>query len=41
MLLQRFGAGGATLDMEATSFSTTVPDSDFALPAKATIIGKP
>jgi hypothetical protein len=41
MLLQRFGAGGATLDMEATSFSTTVPDSDFTLPAKATIIGKP
>jgi hypothetical protein len=41
MLLQRFGAGGATLDMEATSFSTTVPESDFTLPAKATIIGKP
>ena len=41
MLLQRFGAAGATLDMEATSFSTTVPDSDFTLPAKATIIGKP
>jgi len=41
MLLQRFGAGGAALDMEATSFSTTVPDSDFTLPAKATIIGKP
>ena len=41
MLLQRFGAGGAALDMEATSFSTTVADSDFTLPAKATIIGKP
>ena len=41
MLLQRFGAAGATLDMEATSFSTTVPESDFTLPAKATIIGKP
>jgi hypothetical protein len=41
MLLQRFGAAGATLDMEATSFSTTVPDSDFTLPAKATIIGTP
>jgi len=41
MLLQRFGAGGGALDMEATSLSTTVPDSDFALPAKATIIGKP
>jgi hypothetical protein len=41
MLLQRFGAGGGALDMEATSLSTTVPDSDFTLPAKATIIGKP
>jgi len=41
MLLQRFGAGGGPLDMEATSLSTTVPDADFALPAKATIIGKP
>lgn len=41
MLLQRFGAGGGPLDMEATSLSTTVPDSDFTLPAKATIIGKP
>jgi hypothetical protein len=27
--------------MEATNLSTTVPDSDFTLPAKATIIGKP
>jgi hypothetical protein len=41
MLLQRFGAAGGALDMEATSFSTTVPESDFTLPAKATIIGKP
>jgi hypothetical protein len=41
LLLQRFGAQGAALDMEATSLSTTVPDSDFTLPAKATIIGKP
>jgi len=41
MLLQRFGAGGGPLDMEATSVSTTVPDSDFTLPAQATIIGKP
>ena len=41
MLLQRFGAGGGALDMEATSFSTAVPDSDFTLPATPTIIGKP
>ncbi len=41
LLLQRFGAQGGPLDMEATSLSTTVPDSDFTLPAKATIIGKP
>jgi hypothetical protein len=41
MLLQRFGAGGGALDMEATSLSTTVPDSDFKLPATPTIIGKP
>lgn len=40
-LLQRFAAQGGTWSMEATSLSTTVPDSDFALPAKATIIGKP
>jgi hypothetical protein len=41
LLLQRFGVGGGALDMEATSLSTTVPESDFTLPAKATIIGKP
>jgi hypothetical protein len=41
LLLQRFGAQGAAFDMEATSLSTTVPDSDFTLPAKPTIIGKP
>jgi hypothetical protein len=41
LLLQRFGAGGGPLDMEATSFSTTVPDSDFTLPSKPTILGKP
>lgn len=41
MLLQKFGAAGGALDMEATSLSTTVPDSDFTLPAKPTIIGKP
>ena len=40
-LLQRFGAQGGTWSMEATNLSTTVPDSDFALPATATIIGKP
>jgi hypothetical protein len=40
-LLQRFGAQGGTWSMEATNLSTTVPDSDFTLPAKATIIGKP
>jgi hypothetical protein len=41
MLLQRFGAAGGALDMEATSLSTTVPDSDFNLPATPTMIGKP
>jgi hypothetical protein len=40
-LLQRFGVQGGTWSMEATNLSTTVPDSDFTLPAKATIIGKP
>jgi hypothetical protein len=40
-LLQRFSAQGGTWSMEATSLSTTVPDSDFALPAKPTILGKP
>ncbi len=40
-LLQRFSAQGGTWTMEATSLSTTVPDADFALPAKATILGKP
>ena len=40
-LLQRFAAQGGTWSLEATNLSTTVPDSDFALPAKATIIGKP
>jgi hypothetical protein len=41
MLLQKFGAQGGALDMEATSLSTKVPDSDFELPSKPTIIGKP
>ena len=40
-LLQRFSAQGGTWSLEATNLSTTVPDSDFTLPAKATIIGKP
>jgi len=40
-LLQRFATAGGTWSMEATNLSTTVPDSDFTLPAKATIIGKP
>lgn len=40
-LLQRFAVQGGTWSMEATNLSTTVPDSDFTLPAKATIIGKP
>jgi hypothetical protein len=40
-LLQRFGVQGGTWTMEATSLSTTVPDADFTLPAKATTIGKP
>jgi hypothetical protein len=41
LLLQRYGAGAGAYDMEATSMSTTVPDSDFTLPAKPTVIGKP
>jgi hypothetical protein len=41
MLSQTFGANFGALDMEATSLSTTVPDSDFTLPSKPTIIGKP
>jgi len=40
-LLQRFAAQGGTWSMEATNLSTTVPDADFTLPAKATILGKP
>lgn len=41
LLLQKFAAQFGALDMEATSLSTTVPDSDFTLPAKPTILGKP
>jgi len=40
-LLQRFAVQGGTWSMEATNLATTVPDTDFTLPAKATIIGKP
>jgi hypothetical protein len=40
-LLQRFGTQGGTWSMEATNLSTSVPDSDFALPATPTVIGKP
>lgn len=40
-LLQRFAVQGGTWSMEATKLSTTVPDSDFALPTKPTILGKP
>lgn len=41
MLLQKFTAQAGALDMEATSLSMTVPDSDFTLPSKPTILGKP
>ena len=41
MLSQTFGPNFGALDMEATSLSTTVPDSDFTLPSKPTILGKP
>ncbi|MGH2492519.1 MAG: hypothetical protein ACRDF9_13550 [Candidatus Limnocylindria bacterium] len=40
-LLQRFTIAGGTWSMEATKLSTTVPDSDFELPSKPTILGKP
>jgi hypothetical protein len=33
-LLSQFSASGSSWSMEATSVSTTVPDSDFTLPAK-------
>jgi hypothetical protein len=41
MLSQTFGPNFGALDMEATSLSTTVPDADFTLPSKPTILGKP
>lgn len=40
-LLQRFAVQGGTWSMEATKLSATVPDSDFELPSKPTILGKP
>lgn len=40
-LLQRFATPGGTWSLEATQVSTTVPDSDFTLPAKPTVIGTP
>ena len=40
-LLQRFAIPGGTWSLEATQVSTTVPDSDFTLPAKPTVIGTP
>jgi hypothetical protein len=40
-LLSQFSVQGSTWSMEATNVSTTVPDSDFTLPAKPTIIGRP
>ena len=33
-LLSQFSAAGSSWSMEATNVSTTVPDSDFALPSK-------
>ena len=35
-LLSEWSAGGASINMEATSFSADVPDSDFKLPAEPT-----
>ena len=40
-LLSQFTVQGSTWSMEATNVSTTVPDSDFTLPAKPTVIGRP
>ncbi|MEK7862565.1 MAG: hypothetical protein AAB295_04795, partial [Chloroflexota bacterium] len=40
-LLSQFTVQGATWSMEATNVSTTVPDSDFTLPATPTVIGRP
>ncbi|OLC51942.1 MAG: hypothetical protein AUH85_18095 [Chloroflexi bacterium 13_1_40CM_4_68_4] len=40
-LLSQFSAQGSSWSMEATNVSTTVPDSDFTLPAKPTVIGYP
>ena len=40
-LLSQFSAQGSSWSMEATNVSTTVPDSDFVLPAKPTVYGNP
>ena len=40
-LLSSFSAQGSSWSMEATNVSTTAPDSDFTLPAKPTVIGRP
>lgn len=41
-LLSQFTVRGSSWSMEATSVSTTVPDSDFTLPVKPTVIpGRP
>ena len=34
LLFQQFAAAGSSVSLEATNLSTTVPDSDFDLPAK-------
>ncbi len=40
-LLSQFTVQGATWSTEATNVSTTVPDSDFTLPATPTVIPRP
>jgi hypothetical protein len=40
-LLSQFSVQGNTWSMEASNVSTTVPDSDFVLPAKPTTYGYP
>jgi hypothetical protein len=40
-LLSRFTAQAGQWSMEATSLSTSVPDSDFQLPATPTTLGRP
>jgi hypothetical protein len=40
-LLSQFSVQGNSWSMEATNVSTTVPDSDFVLPAKPSVYGYP